>query len=265
MKRNEKHIECSGLSVGYDSRIVVDNVTMDLRTGEICCFIGQNGRGKTTLFRTMLGLIAPIGGTIRLNGRPLHRWSAIERARMVAYVPQAHQGVFPFSVRDVVLFGRTAHLGLFASPGSHDRKIAEQAIEMLGIGHLAERPFPEISGGERQMVLLARALAQEASMMILDEPSSNLDYGNQVLLLRKIRELAQYGIGIAMATHSPEHALQLEARVAAIVDGGLRVWENATDALNPEDMKRVYGIDINMASALDAGGKPLRFLYPISS
>jgi len=258
-------IECRGLAVGYGSRRVVEGVELRLRSGEICCFLGQNGRGKTTLFRTLLGFIPPLAGSILLNGRPLGHWTPAERARMVAYVPQAHQSMFPFRVEEVVLFGRTAHLGLFASPGKGDWRVAQKAIEMLGIGHLAGKLFPEISGGERQMVMLARALAQEARMMILDEPSSNLDYGNQVLLLRKVQELARQGIGIAMATHAPEHALQLDARVAALMDGGISVWERAEHALVPEVMKQLYSIDIDMIATSDSKGNPLRFFSPLNS
>lgn len=263
VKREQVTIECRQLSVGYDGRAVLEEVDLSLRSGEVWCLLGQNGRGKTTLFRTLLGFIRPLSGEILLNGRALDRWSAAERARMIAYVPQVHQSMFPFRVEEVVLFGRTAHLGLFASPGRRDKAVAARAIEMLGIEHLADRAFPEISGGERQMVMLARALAQEAQMMILDEPASNLDYGNQVLLLRKVQELVREGIGIVMATHAPEQALHLDARVVTLEGRRAVAWPHAREALVPEVMKRVYGVEIDMISTEDSRGNPLRFFSPL--
>jgi len=139
-------IECRDLSVGYLRRSVLEHIDLTLRSGEVCCFLGQNGKGKTTLFRTLLGFLKPLAGEIFLNGKPLEARTPVERARMIAYVPQAHQSMFPFRVEDVVLFGRTAHLGMFSSPGREDRAVAAKAIDMLGIGHLADRVF---SGNKR--------------------------------------------------------------------------------------------------------------------
>ncbi len=239
-------LEMKGAGLGYNGRAIVDNVDFTIRSGEIVCLLGQNGVGKTTLFKTLLGFIRPVYGKVTIDGKELSRFSPGELARLVSWVPQSHSTPFSYAVRDVVMFGRTVHLGMFAAPGRKDRIVAERCLELLDIGHLAGRPFTELSGGERQMVIIARALAQEARFMILDEPASNLDYGNQVRVIRKIKELGSLSIGIFMATHHPDHAFMAASRVAVLDSGRLCHVGPPEEILTSETLKEIYGVEVQV-------------------
>lgn len=237
-------IELKSLTFGYRGRDVGHAENLSLRQGEVLALLGANGAGKTTLFKTMLGLLPVKAGEVLLDGKPLSAWSRRERAQRIAYVPQAQTAPFPFTVRDVVLMGRAAHLSAFALPGEHDRAIAEAALESLGIAGLADTPCTEISGGERQLALIARALAQQARIIVMDEPTANLDYGNQMRLLAHIRTLAGEGLAIVLSTHNPDHALQVADRVALLKDGTLMALGPPAQTLTPETLKSLYGIDV---------------------
>jgi len=256
-------LRMTGAGLGYNGKAIVHDVDLEIRSGDILCLLGQNGAGKTTLFRTMLGFIRPVYGTISVNGRDLSRLSPKEVAGFVSYVPQSYAMPFSYKVRDVVLFGRTAHLGLFAAPGRKDRSIAMECLEILDMAHLADRSFNELSGGERQMVVIARALAQQARFMILDEPASNLDYGNQVRVIRKIRELAARSIGILMATHHPDHAFMTASRVAVLSNGRLCHNGSPDAMLTPGTLKSVYGVDIQVFDAPDYGAGTRKVCAPV--
>jgi iron complex transport system ATP-binding protein len=256
-------LQMKGAGLGYNGRAIVHDVDLEIRSGDILCLLGQNGAGKTTLFRTMLGFIRPVYGTISVDGRDLSRLSPREVAGFVSYVPQSYAMPFSYKARDVVLFGRTAHLGIFAAPGRKDRSIAMECLEILDMAHLADRSFNELSGGERQMVVIARALAQEARFMILDEPASNLDYGNQVRVIRKIRELAGRSIGILMATHHPDHAFMAASRVAVLSNGRLCHNGPPGEMLTPQTLKSVYGVDVQVFDSPDDGGGTRKVCAPV--
>ncbi|WP_439615122.1 ABC transporter ATP-binding protein [Shinella sp.] len=232
------------LAFGYRDREIGHAVSLSLAEGEVLALLGANGAGKTTLFKTMLGLLPVQAGAVTLDGKPLSAWSRRERALRIAYVPQAHATPFPFTVRDVVLMGRAAHLRAFAMPGERDRAIADAALESLGITGLADTSCTEISGGERQLALIARALAQQARIIVMDEPTANLDYGNQMRLLAHIRTLAGQGLAIVLSTHNPDHALQVADRVALLKGGTLMALGAPADTLTPQTLKDIYGIDV---------------------
>jgi iron complex transport system ATP-binding protein len=247
-------LEARDLAFGYRGRPVGRNVSVGFGAGEIVCLLGPNGGGKTTLFRTLLGLLPSQGGQVLLDGAELGTLSRREVAKRIGYVPQAHTGYFPFTVRDVVLMGRTAHLPAFAGPSRRDRAIADEALERLGLAHLAEAIYTRISGGERQLTLIARALAQATPLLVMDEPTASLDFGNQVRVLGEVMSLAQSGIGILLSTHDPDQAFQCAARVALLRGGELIAQGAPPEVLTRERLRVLYGVDVGVVrvAALDA-------------
>lgn len=237
-------LETSALAYGYREREIGKDITLDLAGGEVLALLGPNGHGKTTLLKTLLGLLPARGGTLSLDGRPLAGFGVAERARTLAYVPQAHAGTFAFAVADIVLMGRTAHGGAFAAPSRHDRDVAQAMLQRLGIEHLAARPYTEISGGERQLVMIARALAQEPRYVILDEPTASLDFGNQGKVMSQIRRLAGEGLGVLFTTHDPNQALRYADRALLLRDGRALASGRAADLLTPERLAALYGVAI---------------------
>jgi iron complex transport system ATP-binding protein len=232
------------LTIGYSDHVVGRGLDVALATGQVLALLGPNGGGKTTLLKTLLGLLAPQSGEVRLGDRALASLTSRERARLIAYVPQFHVATFAFTVEAVVLMGRTAHGNLFSRPSSADRAIAARVLERFGIAHLRERPYTMISGGERQLVLLARALAQEPQFVVLDEPTASLDFGNQGKVLREIRALAASGHGVLFTTHDPNHAMRAADRAYLLRDGA-RVGEGAIGLiLNKAQLERLYGTSI---------------------
>jgi iron complex transport system ATP-binding protein len=252
------------LAYGFRDRGVGRGVEIEIPAGEVVCLLGPNGSGKTTLLRTLLGLLAPLAGTVTLDGRPLEAWPARERATRLAYVPQAAESYFDFSVLEMVEMGRTAHRGVFARPGARDLERANDALARLGLAALAERPIHRVSGGERQLALIARALATEATYVVMDEPAANLDFGNQALVLEEIARLRQAGVAVVFSTHHPDHALRIADRVAMIRDGGMMA-SGATDAVvNSENLSALYGRPVEVALVASGEGTPRRVCVPSS-
>ncbi|MGA9036188.1 MAG: ABC transporter ATP-binding protein [Pseudolabrys sp.] len=234
------NIEGRGLTIGYPDRTVGRGLDVALSTGEVLALLGPNGGGKTTLLKTLLGLLKPKAGEVWLGDKPLDNYSIRERARVVAYVPQVHISTFAFTVETVVLMGRTAHGSLFTRPSGQDRAVAHAALERFGIAALASRPYTMISGGERQLVLLARALAQEPQFIVLDEPTASLDFGNQGKVMREIRALAKSGHGVLFTTHDPNHALRAADR-AYLLREGTRIADGpVATVLNREQLEALY-------------------------
>jgi iron complex transport system ATP-binding protein len=234
------NIEGRDLTIGYPDRTVGSGLDVALSTGEVLALLGPNGGGKTTLLKTLLGLLKPKAGEVRLGDKPLDNYSIRERARVVAYVPQVHISTFAFTVETVVLMGRTAHGSLFSRPSGQDRAVAQAALERFGIAALANRPYTMISGGERQLVLLARALAQEPQFIVLDEPTASLDFGNQGKVMKEIRALAKSGHGVLFTTHDPNHALRAADR-AYLLREGTRIADGpVATVLNREQLESLY-------------------------
>jgi ABC-type cobalamin/Fe3+-siderophores transport system ATPase subunit len=237
-------LQVQDLAFGYPGKRVGRDASFRLSGGEIVCLLGPNGCGKTTLFKTILGLIAPQGGRVMVDGEDLASWSRERRARTLAYVPQAHISFFPFRVLDTVLMGRTAHLGLFAMPSERDREAARQALEGLHVEQLAAADYTRISGGQRQLVLIARALAQEPRFLVMDEPTASLDFGNQVMVLAQVQRLAARGIGVIMSTHAPDQAFACADRVLLMQDGRIVAEGEPEAVLTSERLREVYGVEV---------------------
>ena len=229
------------LTIGYTDHVVGRHLDLALSSGEVLALLGPNGGGKSTLLKTLLGLLAPKSGEVKLAGRPLTGYSIRERARRVAYVPQSHVSTFAFTVEAVALMGRTAHGNIFSRPTAGDRAIAVRMLERFGVGHLRERPYTMISGGERQLVLLARALPQEPQFVVLDEPTANLDFGNQGKVMREIRQLAASGHGVLFTTHDPNHAMRAADRVYLLRGGECIGQGLTTTVLNRPQLEALYG------------------------
>lgn len=236
-------LRLEGVAVGYHGQTVVHNITLDIGPG-ITCLLGPNGAGKTTVFKAMLSLLPCSSGMIKLFDRPLQNWSRRELGRTIGYVPQAHAALFPFTALDVVLMGRSPHLQAYAGPSRADTEFATHCLDRLGLGGLSDRAYTELSGGERQMVLIARALTQQPKILFMDEPTASLDYGNQLKVLDQVLALSNDGMTIVFSTHNPEHALRIGDAVALIFNGTLHANDVPSAVLTPQTMEDVYGVDV---------------------
>lgn len=236
-------IEARKLTIGYRGRPVGSGISLGIDLGEVLCLLGPNGSGKTTLFKTLLGLLPPLAGTVQVLGEPVADWSRAAFARKVGYVPQAHAGIFPFTVEDIVLMGRAARIARFATPSNRDIRLAADCLAALGIAHLRQRTYTEISGGERQLTLIARALAQEPVLLVMDEPTASLDFGNQIRVLEHIGRLRERGIAVLMSTHQPEHALRVADRIALLAPGRMVGIGKPAEVATPNALAELYGVD----------------------
>ncbi|MGI6033781.1 MAG: ABC transporter ATP-binding protein [Coriobacteriales bacterium] len=240
-------LQVSGLSCGYSGVAVLEDVDFSISAGEVCCILGPNGIGKTTLFKTILGSLPALSGSVEFEGEDLLSMGPSERALKIGYVPQAHTPPFPFTVLDVVEMGRTAHLSTFSAPSEKDRALSLRALNELGIAHLCDRIYTQISGGERQMVLIARALAQQAQLLVMDEPTANLDFGNQVKVLGFTRDLAQRGLSVLMTTHTPDHVFMC-ADTVIVIDRDHRCHVGPPDdVLSDELLSELYDVPVHIA------------------
>ena len=255
-------LDVQNISCGYGGKTVIHDFSARVESGSVFCFLGPNGVGKTTLFKTILRLLPPVSGQIYLDGRNISDYTDTEFARRVAYVPQAHTPPFAFSVRDVVVMGRISHMGAFSSPSRKDYGIADRVLEELGVERLRDRAYTELSGGERQMVLIARALAQEPTFLMMDEPTSNLDFGNQVSVLRAVCRLAERGLGILMTTHFAEHLAQCRADGVLILRDGRFIFGNSDTILTSKNLRDAYGID-TLIMDVENRGRKIKICQPI--
>ena len=241
------------LVFGYAGRGLTAPIDLILRSGEIIVVLGPNGSGKSTLFRTLLGVLPPLCGSVEWGGRPLAGLSPRELAAQVAWVPQQPGAAFDFSVEQYVMLGRLGRLAAGASPGRADREVVAQVIARLGIERFRERTLSRMSGGERQLAAIARALAQQAATLVLDEPTASLDFGNQGRVLDTLRGLAAEGLGIVYATHDPNHALRAGSRALVYLPGGRTAFGPVADMVAPELLSTVYGVDVEAAHT--SGGR----------
>ena len=238
-----------------DERKVLRDASLRLCRGDILCILGPNGAGKTTLLNCMAGLLKPSSGEITLCGRNMNSMKPKEAASLVGYVPQTHTPAFDYSVLDFVMMGRAPKTGTFSRPGKEDESLCIDILKSMGIGSLADKSYLNISGGERQQVLIARAIAQEPQVILFDEPTSHLDFGNQHRVLKRIKDMAEEGFSIVITTHNPDHALML-GRQAAIVDREGSIHQGAVDEIITEDnLRKAYDIELELRFIKELGRK----------
>lgn len=239
----KKLIETQNLTFSYLGKKTLFGISVSINQGDVLAVLGPNGSGKTTFIKMIVGLLKPDHGNILLDGRNVATYSRKELARKIAYVPQIHREAFGYSAEDIVIMGRISHISLLGRYGKKDRKVAVESLEKMSVGHLSKSPYTEISGGERQLVLIARAIAQEAEIIVMDEPSSSLDFGNQLKLLATVRRLATEGYTFIFTTHHPDHALSVAGRVIMIKSGRILKKGNPADVITADNIMNLYDLD----------------------
>ncbi len=244
-------VAAQGLAVGHAGRAVLSGIDLVLEPGRILCLLGPNGAGKTTLFRTLLGLLPPIAGTLTLGGAPLSGLSRRAVAERLAHVPQGLSTPFAWAALDLVMMGAAVRLGPLARPGRAEEARARQAMADLGIADLAGAEVTRLSGGQRQMVLIARALAQGAAAVVMDEPTASLDFANRIRVGRAIRQLADTGTGVILSTHDPDQAAALGDTALLAGQGGVLAAGPVAEVLTSERLTALYGIAVRRETLPD--------------
>lgn len=244
-------IKVNHLSFGYRQQEVLEDISFSVEKGEFLSVLGPNGAGKSTLFRCILGILSGYTGEVLLDGSDVRKMSVRQLAKQIAYIPQSSHPVFHYSVFDIVLMGRTNNLSFLKSPGKEDIQVCLDAMEKVGIGHLKERCFHKLSGGEQQLVLIARALAQDAPVLMLDEPTANLDFGNQLMVLKQAKALAAEGYTVIQTTHHPEQSYLFSDRILALQKGRVVAWGTPAEVLTEETIKTLYQVNVDVVSLFE--------------
>lgn len=243
---DNKLFEVKNISFDYDGEEIFSDISFSIGKGDVLCILGPNGTGKTTLIKCLNGLHDIKSGEIFINGENMKKLSFKQISKHIGYIPQSHVPSFPFKVFDVVLMGRAPYLNLTDSPKNEDIEIAMDALETLGIEDLKDKEYTNLSGGERQLVFLARVLCQKPDILILDEPTSHLDFGNQIKLLEIIDNLANSGLSIIMSSHFPDHAFLSSTKVAIMKDKKFIDFGSPDDVVTEENLKKAYSIDVKL-------------------
>lgn len=256
-------LEVDNVSYYYGRSRILHDVSFQVKTGELLCVLGPNGCGKTTLLKNILGLLTPTAGSVRIDGEDVQQLPPKRLAQVMGYIPQAHTPPFPFKVFDVVLMGRTAYLSSLAMPNKRDEDIAYESLAKLNIAHLMDKIYTKLSGGERQLVLIARSLAQQPKVLIMDEPTNSLDYGKQNVVLEHIRKLSQKGISILMVTHNPGHALFCADRVITLKEGRLTNIGLPQEVISEESMRDMYDTEVRIGRIKLPDGRLISVCVPV--
>jgi len=244
-------VEVSNLSFSYGDRLIIDKINFYVEDGQLISVLGPNGVGKSTLFRCILGLLRDYTGKIFLTGKDIKKLSTGEMAKLIAYIPQSHYPSFNYSVFDMVLMGTAVQISSLSSPGKKQIELVNRALDKMGIYHLKERGYMQISGGERQLVLLARALVQEAKILVLDEPTSNLDFGNQIKVMLQIKNLAKEGYTIIQSTHNPDQTFLFSDKIMAMKGGRIIKYGKPDDIISNDLIQSLYDVDVEIQSLYD--------------
>lgn len=255
-------IDIKNVSFSYSQKDVLKGISFSAADGDLVAVLGPNGVGKSTLFKCMLGFLKPQSGDISLNGKPINSLTHADIAKEIAYIPQSVSPAFNYTVLDTVMMGMTNQLGLLEMPGQKHKEKALEALESLGIAHLAESGCNRISGGERQLMLLARSLVQNAKILIMDEPTANLDYGNSFRVMERIQKLGEQGYTVIFSTHEPNQAFRYANRVLALKDGIVMTEGSPEEKLTEEILAKLYDISVSVRS-VDVGDRKYNISIPV--
>lgn len=264
-------IEIKNASFAYEENTILHRLDLTVEQGELCCLMGPNGCGKSTLLDCILGDLHLQDGEIFVDGQSVLSYKQQLLAQKIAYVPQIHDRSFPYTVEEIVLMGRTAYSGYFGSPGKDEEKMVRNALAIAGIGHLAARPYTQISGGEMQLVMLARALVQDTPIIIMDEPTAHLDFKNEMVFMQTVVSLIKNNnVGVLMATHSPNQPFYfenkgIEVKVAAMKDGHIFCQGNPSQVLTEASIKEIYQIESKRLTYADARIGQLCQIVPLGT
>jgi iron complex transport system ATP-binding protein len=239
-------VNINNICFSYGEAEILHDISFSMNEGEILCLLGPNGTGKSTLIKCLARVLPPTAGEIMIDSKDIRTLPRRAFARNLAYIPQSSAPVFPFLVRDLVAMGRTPHKSFFSSPNKSDYKLVEKVLDDLGISYLEYKSCTDLSGGERQLVMFATAIVQEPKILLLDEPTSHLDFGNQMKVLKVIKKLAAEGMSVIMATHAPEHAFLAGNSAALIKHGRLVKMGTPEEVITEQNISSVFGIKIKI-------------------
>lgn len=248
-------VEAKNINFSYqkNGRQILNDVSLSLKEGEVMSILGPNGAGKSTLLNLIATLLTPDTGEIFLCGKDTKKMKPKEVASILSYVPQTHTPAFSYTVFNFVLMGRAPKVGMFEKPKAEDFKLVEKVLEEVGIAKLADKPYTEISGGERQQATIARALVQEPKAILFDEPTAHLDFGNQIKTLRTIKHLSEKGYAVIMTTHNPDHAIMLGGTTAILDKQGKLTVGPAEEIITEQTLKEVYDTKLKLSYFDEAG------------
>lgn len=264
-------IEIKNAAFDYGDRNIFHDINLAIGKGEVFCLLGPNGSGKTTFLDCVLGANRLKSGNIAVEGTDISSMGPRKLARLISCVPQRHESTFPYSVMDITLMGRVAYTGMFSAPSSNDREIAAEALKLTGVYHLKERPYTLLSGGELQLVMIARALAQDTGIIVMDEPTAHLDFRHELVVLEAIAGLVdKKGISVLMATHFPNHAFYFEdsgikIKTALLKNGKFIAEGTPGDILDERRIEDLYGVKSGIFSYRENGGKERKRIIPVKT
>jgi len=260
-------LQANHLNFSYlPGKTILHDISVELHPGEVLYVLGRNGSGKTTLLSCLAGILHPNAGEVALNGSDLHKLSATARAQQIGLIPQKHTPVFSYTVAEMVMMGRAPHLGWLGSPTREDRSIVDDVMAQVGVYELRDRPYTEISGGEQQLVLIALGLAQQCSVLLMDEPTAHLDLSNQHRVLEIVNQLSERGISFIISSHSPNNALSFADRVLLLTGGWVTASGIPQETLTASLLSSAYGIQTEVLYEDRAGVKtPVAVITPRGS